>query len=142
MALKVYDPTEVSVIFAGIPLSGFADGEFVRIEQESDNFADVVGTDGEVSRSRTSDLRATVTILLMQTSESNTLLSAIANADLDESGGAGVGALYIRDRQGEALFRADECWIQKPPDVSFDRSATAREWTLRCAKLVRVDGGN
>jgi hypothetical protein len=140
--MKVYDPTEVTVSFAGIVIQGYADGEFIRVEQETDDFSDVVGTDGEVSRSKTSDRRATVTFILMQTSGSNALLSAISNADRSAPGGAGVGALYIRDRQGTSLYRAGEAWISKPPNVSFDRGPTSREWTLRCAKLERLDGGN
>lgn len=142
MSLRVYDPTEISVIFAGISLQGFADGEFVKIEQETDSFADVVGTDGEVSRSKTSDKRATVTISLMQTSTSNDLLSAIATLDQIAPGGAGVGVLYIRDRLGRALFTSAEAWIAKVPDVSLDREPTKRDWKFRCAQLFRVDGGN
>ncbi len=140
--MKVYDPTEVTVSFAGIVIQGYADGEFIRIEQEGDDFTDVVGTDGEVSRSKTSDRRATVTFILMQTSASNALLSAISNADRNAPGGAGVGALFIRDRQGTSLYRAAEAWISKPPNVSMDRAPTSREWTLRAAKLERQDGGN
>jgi hypothetical protein len=140
--MKVYDPTEVTVSFAGIVIQGYADGEFLRVEQESDDFSDVAGTDGEVSRSKTSDRRATVTFVLMQTSASNALLSAISNADRNAPGGAGVGALFIRDRQGTSLYRAAEAWISKPPNVTMDRSPTSREWTLRCANLQRLDGGN
>jgi hypothetical protein len=143
MSLKVYDADQVSISLAGIPISsGFADGEFLRIEQEGDDFVDVVGTDGEVSRSKTRDRRATITVLLMQTSDSNALLSALNNLDILAPNGAGVGTLLVRDRQGTSIYRADECWIQKSPDVSFDREATSREWTLRCANLQRLDGGN
>lgn len=140
--MKHYDPDQVTVSFAGIVLQGFADGSFVTVSQETDNFTDVVGSDGEVSRSKTNDRRATITFKLMQTSSSNALLSAIANADLAAPAGAGVGQLMVRDRQGTSLYRADEAWISKPPDVDFDRGATSREWTLRCAKLERTDGGN
>ena len=140
--MKNYDPTEITVSFAGIVVQGYADGDFVTVVQEAENFTDVAGTDGEVSRSKTSDRRATVEFILMQTSESNVLLSALANADLDSPNGAGVGALYIRDRQGTSLYQADEAWISKPPDVSFDRTPQPRKWTIRAAKLVRTDGGN
>jgi hypothetical protein len=142
MALKVYDPDQLSVSIAGIPVSGYADGEFVRVEKESDAFADVVGTDGEVSRSKTNDGRGTITFMLMQTSDSNVLLSALHELDKNVPGGAGVGALLIRDAQGTSLYTAAECWISKEPDVSFDREPTSREWTLRCAKLIAVHGGN
>jgi len=140
--MKVYDPDQINISLNGIPISGYADGEFVRIEKESDGFADVVGTDGEVSRSKTNDDRATVSIILMQTSDSNILLSALHTLDRNVPGGAGVGALLIRDAQGTSIFAASECWISKAPDVTFDREPTSREWTLRCAKLIDVHGGN
>lgn len=143
MALKVYDANEVTVSIAGLPIeSGFDDGEFVRIEQEAEDFIDKVGTDGEVTRSKTNDRRATVSILLMQSSDANALLSGLNNIDRLAGNGAGVGPFLVRDRQGLALYAAAECWISKPPDVSFDREPTAREWTLRVASLERFDGGN
>lgn len=140
--MKEYDPTEYTMSFAGIIPEGYADGEFLRVVQPTDDFADVVGTDGEVSRSKTMDRRADVFFILMQTSATNSLLSALSNADRNLPGGAGVGSLFIRDRQGTTVFRAAEAWIVKAPDSSFDRQATSREWRIRCAKLERFDGGN
>ncbi len=139
---KNYDPDQVTIAIAGIPIHGFADGSFCTITQEADAFSDVVGTDGEVTRSRTNDRRATCTVKLMQSSDSNDLLSALYNSDILGQNGAGVGAFLVRDRNGRALFTADACWVMKAPDVDFDRTATAREWTIRIAKLVRFDGGN
>ncbi len=140
--MRHYDPDQVTVSFAGIVAKGFADGEFVAIEQPENSFDFVVGTDGEMSRSKTGRRDATVTIKLMQTSPTNDQFSAILRADLEQPGGAGVGALMIRDRLGRALYRADAAFIQKAPDVSFDRTATAREWVFVCENLVRTDGGN
>jgi len=143
MGFRVYDANEVSVSVAGIPIdSGYDDGEFCRIEQEADDFVDKAGTDGEVTRSKTNDRRATITLLLMQSSLGNALLSGLNNIDRLAGNGAGVGPLLVRDRQGTSLYAAAECWISRPPNVSFDREPTAREWTLRCAVLERFDGGN
>lgn len=142
MTTKVYDPDQISIVLSGIPISGYADGEFVRIEKESDAFTDVVGTDGEVSRSKTRDDRGTVTFILMQTSDSNILLSALHLLDKNAPGGAGIGALLVRDARGTSLYSSAECWISKEPDVTMDREPTAREWTCRAAKLVSVHGGN
>ena len=139
---KFYDADLVTVAIAGIPVSGYADGEFLSITQETDAFSDVVGTDGEVTRSKTKDTRATVSLKLMQTSDSNDLLSALYNTDMSAPNGAGVGAFLVRDRSGRSLYTGDACWIQKAPDVSFDREATSREWTIRVANLLRFDGGN
>jgi hypothetical protein len=140
--LKVYDPDQIRVNLAGLPLSGWADGEFVRIERESDAFDDVVGTDGEVTRSKTNDHRATVTLRLMQSSDSNDLLSSLYNLDRNSPNGAGVGPLLIRDAGGRSLFVAEKAWIRRPPDVVFDRTATEREWVIRCANLIETHGGN
>lgn len=143
MSTKVYDANEVTLVFAGIPIdSGYADGEFIRIAQESDDFTDVVGTDGEVTRSKTNDRRTTISVILMQSSVGNAALSALNNLDRAANNGAGVGPILIADRQGTSVFAAAECWISKPPDVSYDREATAREWTLRAACPERFDGGN
>jgi len=143
MALKVYDANEILMIIAGIPVtSGYDDGEFCRIEQETEDFTDKVGTDGEVTRSRTNDKRATCSVILMQSSLGNALLSALNNIDRLAGNGAGVGPFLVQDLQGTALYAAAECWISKPPDVSFDREPTAREWTIRIASLERFDGSN
>jgi len=143
MAFKVYDANEVTINFAGLDIdSGYADGEFCRIEQETEDFVDVVGTDGEVTRAKTNDRRTTITILLMQSSDGNAKLSALNNLDRLAGNGAGVAPILVRDRQGTSLFAAAEAWIAKPPDVSYDREPTAREWTLRAASPERFDGGN
>jgi hypothetical protein len=142
MALKHYDADQVSLIVAGIPISGFADGEFLTLEMASDMFSDVVGTDGEVTRSKSNDRRATCTIKLMQSSDSNDLLSALANTDSAAPNGAGVGAFMLKDRNGRMLHAAAACWVQREPDMSLDRAATSREWVIRIASLKRFDGGN
>lgn len=142
MALRHYDPDQISLLVAGIPIKGFADGEFLTLEMEADAFSDVVGSDGEVTRSKTNDNRATATIKLMQSSDSNDLLSALYNTDLKAPNGAGVGAFLVRDRSGRSLYAATACWIMKAPDISLDRTATAREWVIRIANLERFDGGN
>ena len=145
MALKIYDPDQVSCSFAGIPIfqtEHTADGEFLSVAMESDAFNDVVGSNGGGTRPKSNDQRATVTIKLMQSSETNALLSAIHNADLAAPNGAGVGALLIRDRNGTTLLESTAAWIVKAPDISMDRQATTREWVIKCASLKRFDGGN
>lgn len=139
---KIYDANEVSLVLMGLIIdSGFGDGEFIRIEQETDDFTDVAGTDGEVTRSKTNDKRATITVTLMQTSEGNSKLTAINNLDRKASNGAGVGPFLIKDKSGLALYMGT-AWVAGPPTVVFDREATAREWKLRAILSERFDGGS
>jgi len=140
--LREYSGDQIFVSFFGLPLGGWADGEFVRIERENPAFEDVVGTDGEVTRYKTMDERATVTIRTMQSSPVNDQLSALHNSDKNTPGGVGVGALLIQDLQGTFVSTAEKAWISKEPDVSFDRAPTEREWVIRVARLVTVHGGS
>lgn len=139
----VYDADKVTVNVCGIPIdSGLADGEFVRIAQNEDAFTTYVGTDGFVTRSKTNNRTAVVTLSLAQTSAGNTALATLYNLDINAPNGAGVGTFICRDRNGTAVFKASKAWIQKPPDVAFAREATVREWTIALADLERFDGGN
>lgn len=141
--MKVYDPDQCVIIFAGIHITGWADGEFISIESSSEAFKSVVGTDGkDVTRSKTNDRRGKVTFKLMQSSDVNLQLSALHNLDLNQPGGAGVGPFQMKDLQGTSIYFGAESWIVKAPNAPFDREAKSREWELEVAELVRVDGGN
>ena len=142
-ATKVYNASEVDISIGGFPIdSGYADGEFLRIERETDSFTDVAGTDGEVTRSETNDKRATATILLMSTSQANQVLSALSNLDEITDGGVGIVPFLVRDRNTEAqLFEASSAWVMKPADVSYDREATPREWAIRLGDLIQNQQG-
>jgi regulator of RNase E activity RraA len=138
-----YEPNQIVFIFGGADITeGLADGQFIQIVQPTDFAQTVVGTDGEVVRSRSNDYRAQITLSLLQTSEANDILSAAYNADRTSSNGV-VVAIAIRDAgNGRQLYAASEAWIGKAPDVTFDRTATARQWRIDCANLARFDGGS
>lgn len=142
-ALKVYNPDQVQVVVAGIPVTkGWNDGPFLKIEQNEDSFTEQVGTDGEVTRSRTNNRTHTVTLTLMQSSDVNDLLSALHTLDINTPGGAGIGPLLVKDGSGRALYLAEKCWIKKPPAVEFGREAGPREWVISTNDLIRFDKGN
>jgi hypothetical protein len=141
MSVKVYDPDQISVIFAGVPAEGFADGEMVTIEHTTPRFSSVVGTTGEVVRSKSKDKRATITVKLMQTSNTNDLYSAIAVADDKAPNGAGIAPVMVRDRQGRALYAGKDAWIVGQPDASYDRTAKSREWKIEVEALDDFTGG-
>lgn len=144
MTTKTYDADRVSLILGGIPVeSGLADGEFFSIEMTTDAFSTVVGTDGEVARSKTNDKRAKGKIRVLQTSAGNALLSALHNVDLTAPNGAGIVPLLLKDNSSLAtLIEANECWITKNPVVSYDRGATVREWPIECGSLKMLLTGN
>jgi hypothetical protein len=144
MSLKRYDAAQVTLVFMGILIdSGFADGEFLTIEQSAPDYEVVVGTEGQVGRSRTNNRHAVIKVKLMHTSDGNTFLGALLNAGILARNGSDIGPMLVRDRvSGTCMYTAANCWIAKPPDVSYDNKVTMREWELQCDSLVRVDTGS
>ncbi len=148
MSVKIYDPARVTIAIAGIPIDpgggagGYAEGDFLTIVKDSKKFEDKVGVDGEVTRSKSYDARATATLRLMQSSSSNPLLAALVLLDENADNGAGVGAFRVEDLNGTSLYSGDACWIANSPDPKFGPSAQDRVWEIRIANLVDFTGGN
>jgi len=141
MGTKTYDPAEVIVTFFGVPITGFADGEFVTITPSSERFTKTVGADGLVSRVKSNDNTHEVTITLVKTSLSNDYLSGILAAD--RFGNAGKGTLQIVNLGGTTLFAWEEAWIRQPPDVSEDKTITDKAWVFDTGQAtIESYGGN
>ena len=139
--VKTYDPNNVQVIMGGVPIGGFADGTFVSIAFDEDQFAKTVGADGEVSRSKSNNNSATITMTLKQTSASNDALSGFAQADnLD---GSGAVPLMIKEiGSGRTLCFTQAAWVQKLPDVGYSKEVEDRAWTIATAQMNVFIGGN
>lgn len=137
-----YDCRNILIAVGGINIeSGRAEGTFLRIENESDDYGDVRGASGEVTRFAMNDDRANVTIILMQASESNAALSALRTADKLSKNGAGIVPFLVTDKNGTSLYEGDAVWIKKPPDVEYSIEPGTREWPIRVAELKRFEAG-
>lgn len=143
MSTATYDPALHTLAVAALPITkGFAEGEFIKIERDSEGFTDVAGAYGDVARAKMHDKRATCTITLLQTAEANALLSTLYLLDENADNGAGIGPFLLKDRGGLTVHEAAECWIQKMPDVTLDTGVKARQWKIRIASLQSFEGGN
>ncbi len=140
MALSTYDPAQVAVIVNGFTMGGFADGTFVLVERDEDAWSLTVGTDGEATRSKSNNRSGTITITLLNSSDSNTVLDGFANSD--EVSNAGVVTVFIKDNSGTTLATAEQAWVQRKASTEFAREATEREWVLRTGELILSPGGN
>jgi len=140
---RIYDADRVVLSFAGRLInSGYADGEFCAIDDDSDAFTIKVGTDGEVTRSKTNNASAKITISLMQSSKSNDFLSEMLRRDKSTPGGAGIGIFEIRDLQGNSLEHADAAWIVKNPPRKWARDSDSRVWALQTGSIDTFVGSN
>jgi len=140
--VKTYNPQFVLVTVAGVPMGGYADGTFVEVAPMSDASSSQSGADGEVARAIGTDMRHTVTITLQQTSDSNDVLSGIAERDRQTRGGAMVPVL-VQDLTGRTLFLASQGWISRRPNLALAKEIQDRAWQLTTGEpSVFVEGGN
>lgn len=137
---KTYSPKKVQVIVNGVPLTGFADGSFVEVEMSADAFTMVIGADGEGARAASADQSGTVTVRLLQTSAGNDVLSALLTADRLTQ--LGTFSLIVKDVSGTSLVLAQQAWVKKMANITFDKEIQAREWVIESDLLNVFAGGN
>lgn len=141
--MKTYDPKKYVIVFAGIPLNkGVADGTFLTISSVGPGFTSKAGVDGEVTRSRMHDRRATARLVLMQTSEVNDDLSDLYQADRDATNGAGVATFSVQDLAGTTVLESARAYIADDPDLTLEAEASTREWLFELADLRGTHGSN
>lgn len=141
MAVKNYNPDEVSVILGTSILGGFADGDSIKVTQNEDDFTLVVGSQGQGTRTRNANKSARVELAFQQTSESNAVMQAALNADRNSSSGVTLPFL-LKDNSGNDLHTAETMWIVKQSDASYGKDATNRVWILETDRMVSSLGGN
>lgn len=137
--MQTYDPLYVLFSFYGIPITGYADGSFVKVERDNESFTKMVGAGGEVARARSRSTGGKITFTLMATSPCNDLLTAVWQAD--ELAGTGVGPCFGKDLNGTTVIMAPYAWVSKPPAVEFAKEIGTREWVLDCASVGMYVGG-
>lgn len=140
MAFAQYDPGQVTVIIGGSPISGFADGTFVSVSFDEQQWNKVTGADGLTQRSKTNNYAGSITITLMNGSASNDVLDQIWQDDRHNNGGA-VGVL-IKDLSGRTIWQAENGWVQQMPDQAFSKDTENRDWVIDCDALNGNAGGN
>ena len=138
--MATYDPKKVTCNVGNAVISGFAAGTFVEVERSADAVAPLVGTQGEYAWALNRDRSGVITLTLMQVSQSNDVLFAMALAD--EQTGAGGRALTIQDLNGRTLVSSPEVRVLKTPTLSYGAEVAPREWRLVAGALELIIGGN
>lgn len=138
--LRTYSPDLISVIIDNRPITGFADGEGIKVERNNDSFTRVIGMTGEGARVRSNDKSGKITLRLMQTSPDNEYLSNLAAED--ELTAARAFNLLIRDQNGNSLHEAQTAWIVKPADAAYGKDLTDREWMIETDNLKTFLAGS
>lgn len=131
--MATYDPKSVIITFGGTPIMGYAEDSFVECAPAEERFTRKVGADGEVVRSKSSNGCYDVTVTLMQTSLSNSVLSAAQV--VDENTGLGMLPLSITEISSGAEHFFPQAWVEKPT-WTRGKEAGEQAWTFHTGQAA------
>ena len=127
----------VNVIFGVLELQGFGEGDdVIVIETDADQFTKIVGAKGDVTRVQSSDESVTVTIKLLQTSNSNAALNTLYLADKET--GAGALPMIITDLESGEVYSIPNAWVMKQPTITRGQGVNTTDWIFQGDRLIPV----
>lgn len=140
MALtRSYNPSLVTMTWAGQIIGGFAEGTFIEVERNEDAFSLVVGAGGEAARVMNRNRSGRVTLTLLASSQSNDVLSAIQNTD--ELSATGVAPLFLKELNGTTACHSENAWLMRPANVERAKEMSEVQWVFECEDLNMFVGG-
>jgi len=129
-----YDPSKVIVTAGENIITGFSDGDFIRVAFDDDRYFKRTGADGETTRVRNAAQSGTIELTLLSSAPSNNDLSALlSNPDPITIG--------INDLSGSSVVLAQRCWVKRPPELVFGKQIVDRVWIFDCADIQMNVGG-
>ena len=137
---STFNPADFIYVVDGKTITGLARGTQSTITWNADRFNDAIGNDGEHARIMTNDRSAILSLELMQTSDSNEVLSDLFNEDANS--GNRLFVVSLKDQRGNTQFSSTGCYIKKWPDIIYSDSIQVRVWNIYCPRMEGVLSGN
>lgn len=120
-----FSPKDVQLIVAGYVITGW---ERITITRRVKGFTPIPGIRGKNTRVVSQDTSATITVPVLQTSQSNEVLSSIHEQDLDKK--TGRLGITLKDVSGNSIFSSDEGYITGFPSVTYSGQFEYRTWEI------------
>lgn len=143
--LRQYDPLQVVGSWttpSGVVdiLDGRIEGEFLRVLRDNKRWTREHDAHGNATRVKNNNRGGAVEVVISASSPTNAALSKRAQADdLTENV---VGALLLKDLNGNTVIEADGAFIEDVPDPSFGNTRGDRTWIWQCAAVRPNLGGH
>ncbi len=125
----LYDPKKVQLIVNGFTVTGFSEGDKIKIDpMTKEEYKTVVGIDGDVSFSKVNDDRYTITITLKEESPSNKAFDALRLLP------SSFTVMVKNTSAGKYIGGGINARIVEKPGLTFGADAPKREWKILVPK--------
>ena len=135
--LATYSPDEVKLQVEKYLCAGW---ERITIKRSSPMYKHIKGIRNKHTRVRDPDTSATITITVIQTSQTNEVFSEILRQDYFEQ--TGRFNLLLKDLSGNSLFSSSEAYLTGFPSITYEDDITFNEWEIFCQTTNNYDIGN
>lgn len=144
--LGTYSPEDVVVIVSNDDfthqVSGYIDGTFIDIEREVPASTGVVGADLTAGRVIRDNRYSTITLTLMQTSQTIDVFSHLLELDSRKRNDEGLFKILIKDTLGRSVWYSDQAFIGTDGNATFSTDIEGRDWVIEAFNLQSTQGGN
>ena len=138
--MKDYSFANTLVLVNGIEISGYDEGDdVINITRLGDSASHLIGADGGMVVSLSSDRSGEIRFRLNQTSSSNIILSGLINAQ--ENGAFVPVFIQFMDTKGLDLASGTQGYMRRQPDMTRGVNSNSQEWTFVVENLTMVLGG-
>jgi hypothetical protein len=138
--MQSYDPTEVTIVFAGQQIDGYGPGTFIKVSRNEDTWSFQPSLSGSGARSRNPNKSGRFEFTLLAASPSNAFLSSMIEAD--EFNGTGVGECQVKDRgTDDAKCAAQNAWVVKTADFERGKEVGEITWVIETDEVEIVHDG-
>lgn len=126
---------DVNLSIAGVPGTGFAEGESVTVAWQKESNTAKMGADGEGVFSKMNDLSALWTIRLLPSSNLMDILGALLNQE--DGGLAATFPVGVLENSSGRAATSPFTKIQKAPDMKDGEEVPVYEWILISTRTDR-----
>ena len=139
--MKSYSFNNVSMLVNGVEMTGWPEGDDAIVcERLNDSAEHVVGVDGSMTVSLSTDRSGTITFNLMQNSDSNLELSSLVTAQ--ENGAFIPIFVQIKNTEGTELISGTQGYLQRPANLQFGKNLQPVQWVIVTERLDIFNAGS
>lgn len=144
--LGTYSPDDcIAIITYGEiahAISGWAEGTLITAERTNPYSTMVSGADQTGYRVFRRNDSGSITLSLIQSSQSNDFLNYLLEVDMETRDNSALFTISVIDGTGRSRFFAKDCFIESKPSASFSTEGENRDWVISSNSLQMDIGGN
>ena len=132
--MQTYSFADITLLVQGVEITGYDEGDdTITLDRLGDSAAHVIGADGEMTVSLSTDRSGSIVFRLLSTSDSNAFMSTLISSQ--ENGAFIPVFVQMKDNRNNDLGSGTQGYIQRPAAMVRGVNVQPQEWTVVVERL-------